>query len=200
MLDQTRSGTRGSWAWLAASRAPGALDDSGDDWVSVISMRTQSARSLPMASAIRAAVAWAARHQVRARARDLLSEGAVADEAVRRVLGLVLDAGEAVGKELFAAVAASDREAAESLSGWLVDAREVEQVEYAFREVAARIKEFALGRLILTKKEELRALDPKRDAEAYDRLFGEIAEAQRGQQELRAHGVGTTDHGTEHTA
>ncbi|MDZ4166793.1 MAG: DNA primase [Coriobacteriia bacterium] len=137
---------------------------------------------------------------VRARARDLLVEGAVADETARRVLELVLDAGSAVDKDLFAFVSARDRDAGEMLSGWLVDAHEVEQVEYAFREVVARIKEFALGRLILSKNAELRALDPKRDRQAYDRLFGEIADAQRRQQELRVHGAGTTDQETEPSA
>ena len=137
---------------------------------------------------------------VRPRARDLLSEGAVADETARRVLELVLDAGDAVDKNLFTAVSARDRDAAELLTGWLVDAREVEQVEYAFREVAARIKEFALGRLILSKNAELRALDPKRDQQAYDRLFGEIAEAQRRQQELRVNKAGVTDQEMEPSA
>lgn len=137
---------------------------------------------------------------VRAEARELLQDGVVADPDARRILALVVDAGNARGKELFSAVTAADREAGEMLAGWLVDAREVEQVEYAFREVTARVKDFALGRLILSKKAELGALDPKRDREAYDRLFGEIAEAQRAQQVLRRRGAGTTDQGTEHNA
>ncbi len=136
---------------------------------------------------------------VRAEARNLLTEGAVADESARRLIELITDAGGAVGDDLFAAVARADRDAAERLSGWLVDGREVEQVEYAFREVTARVKEFALGRLILVKKAELRELDPKRDSEPYDRLFGEIAELQRAQQALKAHRPGTTDVEMEHT-
>jgi len=136
---------------------------------------------------------------VRDRARDLLSEGAVADETAARLIELIAGAGKAVGEELFAAVSRADREAAERLSGWLVDAREVEQVEYAFREVTARVKEFALGRLILSKKGELRELDPKHDSEAYDRLFGEIAELQRAQQDLKARQPETTDVEMEHT-
>jgi hypothetical protein len=75
----------------------------------------------------------------------------------------------------------------------------VEQVEYAFREIAARVKEFALGRQILSMKAQLRALDVKRDHEAYDRLFGEIAEAQRQQQELRVHKADVIDEETEHS-
>lgn len=137
---------------------------------------------------------------VRAGARDLLQDEAVADETVRRVLALVVDAGGAVKGALYESVAGRDREAAEMLTEWLVDAAEVEQVDYAFREVAARVKEFALGRLIFSRKAELSALDPVADREAYDRLFGEIAEAQREQQKLRTHRVGAEDQGTEHTA
>lgn len=130
----------------------------------------------------------------------MLQDEAVADETVRRVLALVVDAGGAVKGALYESVAGRDREAAEMLTEWLVDAAEVEQVDYAFREVAARVKEFALGRLIFSRKAELSALDPVADREAYDRLFGEIAEAQREQQKLRTHRVGAEDQGTEHTA
>lgn len=136
---------------------------------------------------------------VRPRARDLLAEGAVADETAARLLGLIIEAGTACGDELYAAVARTDREAAETLSGWLVDAREVEQVQYAFREVEARVKDFALGRLIFSKKAVLQATDAKENPEAYDRLFGEIAELQRSQQALRLRQPGTDDVEMEHT-
>ena len=96
-------------------------------------------------------------------------------------------------------VSTTDSTAAETLSGWLVDAREVEQVQYAFREVEARVKDFALGRLIFTKKAALQATDAKEDPEAYDRLFGEIAELQRSQQALRLRQPGTDDVEMEHT-
>lgn len=137
---------------------------------------------------------------VRAQARDLLHEGAVSDETARRLLSAVCEAGEATGQDLFGLVAGRDKQAAAILSAWLVDAQEVEQVEYAFREVASRVKELAVGRVILSKKAELRSLDPGRDAETYDRLFGEIAELQRVQQSLRDRGTGTTDEETEQTA
>jgi hypothetical protein len=115
----------------------------------------------------------------------LLTEGALADEAAARLLGLIVDAGDARGEELFAAVARTDRDLASVMSGWLVDAVDGEQVEYAFREVAARVKDFALGRLIFSKKAALQAIDGKKDPEGFDRLFGEIAELQRSQQALR---------------
>jgi DNA primase len=136
--------------------------------------------------------------EVRGRARELLTDGAVADESARHLLELVTSAGSAAGDDLYAAVARTDREAAETISGLILDGRAVEQVEYAFREVATRVKEFALGRLIFTKKAELRALDPKKDPAGYDRLFGEIAELQRDQQALKMRAVEETDE-TEHS-
>ncbi len=129
---------------------------------------------------------------VRAEARELLASGAVGGEQVRALLAIISDAGSAVGEDLYDLVAQADREAATVLSGWLVDATGVEQVEYAFREVAVRVKEFALGRLITQKKGELQALDPATDAESFDRLFGEIAELQRQRAAMkRPHGAET---------
>ncbi|MRS11516.1 MAG: DNA primase [Actinobacteria bacterium] len=136
---------------------------------------------------------------VRERARELLREGAVADVGAARLIELIAESGGAVNEGLYSAVARADREAADRLSGWLVDAREVEQVEYAFREVASRVKEFALGRLIFTKNAELRALDPKQDPESYDRLFGEIAELQRERETFKARQTDHMDVETEQT-
>ena len=122
---------------------------------------------------------------LRGEARLLLAEGAVGGEKARALLEIVTSADDAVGDDLYTRVAETDREAAGVLAGWLVDASEDEQVEYAFREVAVRVKEFALGRLISKKKGELQALDPAADAESYDRLFGEIAELQRERAAIR---------------
>ena len=122
---------------------------------------------------------------LRGEARLLLAEGAVGGEKARALLEIVTSADDAVGDDLYTRVAETDREAAGVLAGWLVDASEDEQVEYAFREVAARVKEFALGRLISKKKGELQALDPASDAESYDRLFGEIVELQRERAAIR---------------
>lgn len=137
---------------------------------------------------------------IRDRARELLTQGLLADPGTTRLLELIVDAGDATGAELFDAVAGQDRDAGQTLSEWLVDALGVEQVEYAFREVAARLKEFGLGRLITTKKQELRTIDASSDAERYDRLFGEIAELQRARQSLREHGLEASDIETEHDA
>jgi len=138
--------------------------------------------------------------RVRGRAQELLAEGVLTDTAAMNLLGLIVDAGQATEGELFEAVAAKDRDAAQILSAWLVDAHGVEQVEYAFREVAARVKDFALGRLISTKKQELHEIDASADAERYDRLFGEIAELQRARQTVRERGIEAPDTETEHTA
>jgi hypothetical protein len=69
----------------------------------------------------------------------------------------------------------------------------VEQIEYAFGEIAVRLKELALERLILTKKAGLRALDASRDPEVYDGLFREIAELQRRRNELRVSSASPSD-------
>ena len=138
--------------------------------------------------------------RVRGRAQELLAEGVLTDTAATNLLGLIVDAGQATEGELFEAVAARDRDAAQILSAWLVDAHGVEQVEYAFREVAARVKDFALGRLISSKKQQLREIDASADAERYDRLFGEIAELQRARQIVRERGPEAPDTETEHTA
>ena len=129
---------------------------------------------------------------LRDEARELLTEGTVGGERARALLDVICSAGDAVGEDLYNLVAEADREAATVLSGWLVDATGADQVEYAFREVSVRVKEFALGRLITQKKGELQALDPAKDAESYDRLFGEIAELQRRQAAIkRPHGADT---------
>ncbi|MCE5203510.1 MAG: DNA primase [Actinomycetia bacterium] len=125
---------------------------------------------------------------LREKARDLLDEEVVLDRSRRELLGYVIDAGGLEGQALYDAVAARDREAAEKLTGLLVDAPVVEQIEYRFRLIADRLKEYALGRLILAKQVEFRALDPVGDNEVYDKLFREIADLQRQQKELRDKG------------
>ena len=160
----------------------------------------QEAKAAPMPSTPALKAEWelarltALSPSVRPEARELLAQQDVLqDPDVRRVVERISDAGEAVEGELFELVARQDRRDAEILTGWLVDAPNVEQVEYAFREVAARLKEFALGRLISQKKAELRGLDAKRDAESYDRLFADIAELQRAHSQLRARAMDATD-------
>jgi len=122
---------------------------------------------------------------VRARAQELLTEGVVSGEDVTRVLQLVVGASDARGGALYDSIARADRDAASWVSPWLVDGLEVEEVEYAVREIAARLKDFDLGRQILAKKAQLRSLDADKDKTAFDGLFREIAELQRQQETVR---------------
>ncbi|MCE5192186.1 MAG: DNA primase [Actinomycetia bacterium] len=122
---------------------------------------------------------------VRAEARQLLSDEFVLDARRRELLGWILEAGAATEQDLYNAIAARDRSIAESLSEWLVDAPVVEQIEYAFREVSGRLKEFALERLIISKKARLRTLDAAKDQAEYDGVFREIVELERERNALR---------------
>jgi DNA primase len=130
---------------------------------------------------------------VRERARELLTEEFVLDGGRRQLLGWVVEAGNATGEALFASIAKHDQAQAERITAWLVDAPDVEQVEYAFSEIAVRLKDSARERLILAKKAALRALDPVKQSEAYDQLFREIAELQRARQTARAQETSTRD-------
>jgi len=130
---------------------------------------------------------------VRVRARELLTEEFVLDGGRRQLLGWLVEAGNATGEALFASIAKHDQAQAERITAWLVDAPDVEQVEYAFSEIAVRLKDSARERLILAKKAALRALDPVKQSEAYDLLFREIAELQRARQTARAQETSTRD-------
>jgi hypothetical protein len=130
---------------------------------------------------------------VRAQARELLSDEFVLDAGRREFLGWLLEAGSVSGEALYAAVANHSRERADRITGWLVDGPDVEQVEYAFSEIAIRLKDSALERLILAKKAALRALDPAAQPDRYDQLFREIAELQRTREAVRAQGTPTRD-------
>ncbi|MDZ4654848.1 MAG: DNA primase [Coriobacteriia bacterium] len=121
----------------------------------------------------------------RAQARELIAEGVVSGEDICRVLSLVAETGDAQKRELYDALARNDRAAAEMVSPWLVDAPEVEEVEYATREIVGRLKDFDLGRQILAMKAQLRGLDAEKDRVAFDGLFREIAELQRLQESIR---------------
>lgn len=119
---------------------------------------------------------------IRPAARELLAldfgEPLLGDGA-RRVAEAMLAAGDATGDALVAAVRASYPDAVGLVSALIVDAPKGEDVEYAFHEIADRLKESGLERLILRKNARLRELDPVRDADEADGLFREVAELQR---------------------
>ncbi|MDI6712316.1 MAG: DNA primase [Anaerosomatales bacterium] len=119
---------------------------------------------------------------IRSAARELLEEEfgePLLGPEARIILDAVVGAGDATGDDLVARVRTSHPEAVTWVSALLVDAAEVEDVEYAFHEIADRLKESGLERLILRKNARLRELDPVRDAGEVDVLFREVAELQR---------------------
>ncbi|GAV31164.1 DNA primase [Coriobacteriaceae bacterium EMTCatB1] len=119
---------------------------------------------------------------IRSSARELLAEDLgepLVSSNVKRLVEAVIEAGAATGDGLLALVRERVPEAATTLSAVLVDAPEVEEVQYAFREIADRLKESALERLILRKNARLRELDPVKDAEEHEAVFRELVEIQR---------------------
>ncbi|MCL4079008.1 DNA primase [Coriobacteriia bacterium Es71-Z0120] len=140
-------------------------------------------RGAEMSPAERALVALVAMHpRIRPAARELLAEDIgeqIVGSGTRRLLDAVLASGGADGPDLVARVRDAVPEAVPILSAVLVDAPDVEEVEYAFHEIACRLKESALERLILRKKARLRELEPAKDAAAYEEAFRELVEIQR---------------------
>jgi len=115
-------------------------------------------------------------HQsLRAQARDSLSVALFIDPLHARLFEAVLGAGTAVGAPFADAVCRSVPEAAGILSAWLVDEREDEAIESAFRDVADRIKGFDLERRISVLKGRIRSLDPAKDAKEIDDTFRQVA-------------------------
>lgn len=136
---------------------------------------------------------------IRAAARELLAdefgEPLLGREA-RVVVEAIVDAGDVTGDDLIAGVRARRPDAVTWVSALLVDAAEVEDVEYAFHEIADRLKESGLERLILRKNALLRELDPVRDAGEVDVLFREVADLQRRLAALKE-GYGRASEATE---
>jgi DNA primase len=133
--------------------------------------------------------------------RELLAGGdAMASPETASLASAVLDAGTLTGQDLYAAVSAAlGREAAEPLSAWLTggdadrDGGTDGNVEAAFRETVARLKDFGLRRQILTLQARMAATDGVKDPTAYDELFRGIAMLRRAQEQLRASDAMTDD-------
>ncbi len=125
--------------------------------------------------------------ELRGEVRDLLSEeDMITDSADRRLAEAVIASADAVGKDLYRAVAAIEPELAEELSNWLVDAPERDAVIATFRETVDRIKGFALRRQILRMQSRMQDTDPLKDPAGYDELFRRVAALQRQIETLRA--------------
>ncbi len=125
--------------------------------------------------------------ELREQVRDLLADGdAFTDPVNTRLVAAIVAAGVATGRNLFESVAASEPELADELSAWLVDAADRDEVLATFAETVARIKEFALRRQILRVQGQMQALDPVKDAAAYDDMFRKVAALTKDLQTLRS--------------
>lgn len=125
--------------------------------------------------------------RLREQARELLAlDDALADPANARLAVAVVGAGTVTGKELFAAVAASEPELAGELSEWLVSDEDPDQVASSFRETLSRLKEFALRRQILRLQAQMHGMDTIKDAAQFDDTFRQVAALQRELEKLRA--------------
>ncbi len=113
--------------------------------------------------------------ELRTSAREVLSEGLVHDEILRRTLSAVVDAGSTVGTELYTLVAETDPEAGAVLSGLVMDDEDSANKSTEARDVLSKLKEFALERQIIEKKAQMRALSEVKASAEYDELFREIA-------------------------
>lgn len=115
-------------------------------------------------------------------ARELLRWDAVADPARRRLLALVLEAGDAKGHELFEKVAASEPTLADAASALVVSEASANE-EDTFRQLASRLKDFSLKRRIIHVQSRLQSLDPVKQRDEYDALMRE-AVALRAEQDV----------------
>ena len=124
---------------------------------------------------------------LRERVRDLLDiQGAFADPDTGNVIRCIVEAGTATGRALYEAVARQDREAAEALSGYLVDGLEPAAAAERFEETLARLTEFALRREIVRLQADMRSAESSRETDRYDELFLKVAETQRQLASVRA--------------
>jgi hypothetical protein len=124
---------------------------------------------------------------LREKVRDLLSiDGAFADASTEAVVRAIVASGDATGSALYEAVGQHDRDAAEALSGYLVDSLEPGQAIERFPATLSRLMEFALRQEVTRLQSEMRSAEVSRDSALYDELFRKAADAQRCLSELRA--------------
>jgi DNA primase len=133
---------------------------------------------------------------LRREAQELLGWEAVVDPQRRRLLEVLAEAGEATGHDLFELVESRESTLAASASAYIVSEGEPGRDEEHFRQLKDRLKEFALGRQIISLQSQRQALDPVKDRSAYDDLVGREM-ALKSQREVlrRARLTGGTGHG-----
>ncbi|MBA4371005.1 MAG: DNA primase [Coriobacteriaceae bacterium] len=115
--------------------------------------------------------------ELRAEARELLSEGVLASPVYERLVKEILSS-EAAKEEIAGRVAAADPEAAALLSGALLGGVS-ESAGSTLRALLTKLKESGLERRILAARAAMKTLDPERDREEQDRLFREAASLQK---------------------
>jgi DNA primase len=125
--------------------------------------------------------------RLRGQVRDLLDiEGTFSDPQTEGLVRTIVGAGQATGAVLFEAVARDDREAADMLSAFLVDALEPVEAEARFGETHDRLMEFALKLELGRLQADMRGKESAGEAAVHDELFRKAAELQRRLADLRA--------------
>lgn len=135
----------------------------------------------------------AANPNLRERARGLLESDLLIDRMSRTLLEVVLQSTADAPETIVTRLQERDPEAADVLSGLLVDADGNEDVGPVARELLSKLKEFAVERQIREKKARMNALDPVKDRSAYDDLYREIGELQVRREALRQEPVSEDD-------
>jgi DNA primase len=107
-------------------------------------------------------------------ARVLLDEGVIVDPLLSRLLVAIVQAGGAVGQDLSRKVGESDPELADVVTGVLVSDGDGGRDEDTFRQLAARLREFAVRRRINDLQDRLQRLDPVNDHDEYEEVFRSI--------------------------
>ncbi len=130
--------------------------------------------------------ALASEPKLRCEARFLLSEDLLTVPVHRRALDVMAHDPDATLEDLVSRAQESDPDLASALAG-LVSV-EGERAEGVAEDLLTRLKEFRVDRLILTKKSELKSLDPASERQHYDVLFREISDLQRERNLLRGGG------------
>lgn len=119
---------------------------------------------------------------LRGRARELLEGDLLTDARARRILELIVGAGNAQGEELSSAILSVEPEFGATLSSMLFEAGELGQPREAVPDVYAKVKELSLERQIIEIKARMRTLDAVKQRAEYDELFERRAalEIERG--------------------
>ncbi len=130
---------------------------------------------------------------LRDRARGLLDSDLLTDRMSRTLLEVVLASSVIAPETIVTGLQERDPEAADVLSGLLVDADGNEDVESVALELLSKLKDFALERQIREKKARMNTLDPVKDRSAYDDLYREIGELQVRRDRMRREPIAEDD-------